>query len=190
MKPLLSLLFLLCPLAAGAQGSVTVYQGTDIDNVLNSKRKKAEPAAPAPEQKAPTTPASEKPHAEEEAETAHHATQTKLVQKRVLVPIDDAAKLDKGAGFRIQVYSGGNTREARQEAERAGHKVKAAFPDMPVYVHFYTPRWGCRVGNFRTYQEARKIMKKIWKLGYRQAIILRKPGQLGEKKKQTATAKK
>lgn len=183
-KSLLSLLFLLLPLYLWAQGTATVYQGSDIDNVVNSRRTKPKAEAPKPaETKTPATPA-EAPTTSENTEHETTARQTKLVQKRVLVKISDSeAQLAKGAGFRIQVFSGGNTRDARQEAERAGHKVKAAMPELPVYVHFYTPRWGCRVGNFRTYKDAQKVLKKIWKLGYKQAIILRKPGQLDEKKK-------
>ena len=48
----------------------------------------------------------------------------------------------RGKGFRIAVYSGGNTREDRNKAELAGQKVKDALPDQPVYVHFY-PHGGC-----------------------------------------------
>lgn len=186
-KTLLTLLFLLLPLCLCAQGSVTVYQGSDIDNVLQAKRKKQEQQAKQAETKPakPAAPAkTEAAQAEKPAEeTAPETKHTKLVQKRVLVEIsEDETKLANG-GFRIQVFSGGNTRDARQEAERAGHKVKAAFPELPVYVHFYTPRWGCRVGNFRTYQAANQMLRKIKKLGFPQAIVLRKPGQLGERKK-------
>lgn len=171
---------------AQSSGTVTVYQGSDIDKVLNAKRNKQKQEAPKPVETKPATPAQTEvtPKVERSVEAEEHtAKQTKLVQKRVLVKIDDHSQIDRSVGFRIQVYSGGNTREARQEAERAGHKVKAAMPELPVYVHFYTPRWGCRVGNFRTYKEAQKVQKKIKKLGFKQAIILRKPGQLGEKKK-------
>lgn len=189
MKSLLiTLLLTLAALGARAQGSVTVYQGSDIDKVLNAKRNRPQEQTQPAEQKQavkPTAPTENVEHHEEAAAETEHvaAKHTKLVKKRVLVKISDEEMLDKGAGFRIQVYSGGNTREARQEAERAGHKVKAAIPELPVYVHFYTPRWGCRVGNFRTYQDAQRVLARIHKLGFKQAIILRKPGQLGEKKK-------
>lgn len=76
-------------------------------------------------------------------------------------------------GFRIQVYSGGNTRVARQEAERAGQKVKSVLPNQPVYVHFYCPRWSCRVGNFTSYQSALGVLRQIRKLGYKGAVVIR-----------------
>ncbi|MBS5614010.1 MAG: SPOR domain-containing protein, partial [Prevotella buccalis] len=43
----------------------------------------------------------------------------------------------------------------------------------PVYVHFYSPRWICRVGNYRSYEEAAHILKQVKGLGYKQASIVR-----------------
>ena len=87
--------------------------------------------------------------------------------KRVLVT------KKKVNGFRVQVYSGGNTRNARQQAEIAGQKVKAILPDQPVYVHFYSPRWMCQVGNFTTQRQALSVLRKVRKIGFKQAIIIR-----------------
>ena len=80
--------------------------------------------------------------------------------------------MKKTAGYRIQVYFGGNKREDKNEAERIGHKVKAAFPDQPVYVHFYSPRWACRIGNFEKREEAEDLLKDMRKAGFRQAVII------------------
>ena len=44
---------------------------------------------------------------------------------------------------------------------------------MPVYVHFYSPRWICRVGNYRTYEEAHQMLQNLRKLGYNQASIVK-----------------
>lgn len=79
-----------------------------------------------------------------------------------------------GKGFRIAVFSGGNTREDRSKAEQAGQKVKSALPDQPVYVHFYSPRWMCLVGNFEEYKDAQKALWKVKKAGYKSANIIRK----------------
>lgn len=79
----------------------------------------------------------------------------------------------KVRGFRVQVYSGGNTRIAHQDANKAGKKVKSLFPSQPVYVHFYTPRWMCLVGNFTNYHVARKIALKMRKAGYPNANVIR-----------------
>ena len=50
----------------------------------------------------------------------------------------------KANGYRIQVYAGGNSRTARQEAQRMAGKVKSYFSDMATYTHFQSPRWICR----------------------------------------------
>ena len=79
----------------------------------------------------------------------------------------------KVVGYRIQAYSGGNSREDRQKAERISSAIKSRFPELPVYVHFYSPRWICRVGNFRTYEDAAKMLKEIKGMGYTQACIVK-----------------
>ena len=79
----------------------------------------------------------------------------------------------KVTGFRVQAYAGGNTRQDRQTAEQVGNNIKANIPGEPVYVHFYSPRWICRVGNYRTYEEAHQMLLAIRKLGYKQASIVK-----------------
>ncbi len=78
----------------------------------------------------------------------------------------------KVKGYRVQVFAGGNSREDKLKAQRAGNDLKAAFPNQPVYVHFYSPRWICRMGNFRTYEEASHVLREVQKLGYKQACIV------------------
>ncbi len=75
-------------------------------------------------------------------------------------------------GYRVQVFAGGNSRNDKIKAQNAGNAVKQAFPSQPVYVHFYSPRWICRVGNFRTYAEANAILHQVKKMGYKQACIV------------------
>jgi hypothetical protein len=79
----------------------------------------------------------------------------------------------KANGYRVQVFSGGNSRNDRLKAEQIGNNVKMSFPNQPVYVHFYSPRWICRMGNYRSIGEADKMLKKVRALGYKQACIVR-----------------
>ncbi len=81
--------------------------------------------------------------------------------------------IKKVRGFRVQVYSGGNTRIAHQQADKAGQTAKQLFPDQPIYVHFYAPRWMCLIGNFTNYNTAKKVMRKMRKEGYPQANVIR-----------------
>ena len=76
-------------------------------------------------------------------------------------------------GYRVQVFAGGNSRDARVKAEKTGREINALFPGEPVYVHFYSPRWICRMGNYRTYEEAHQILNAVKKLGYKSAIIVK-----------------
>ena len=94
---------------------------------------------------------------------------TTIVDKRKKV-MSNATKV---SGYRIQAFAGGNTRADRVKAEQAGNKLKNTFPDQPVYVHFYSPRWICRMGNYKTYNEAAKLLKQVRKLGYPQACIVK-----------------
>ncbi|MCR4994941.1 MAG: SPOR domain-containing protein [Bacteroidales bacterium] len=64
-------------------------------------------------------------------------------------------------GYRIQVYAGGNNRNAKAEAFRMGNLVRSQFPGVNVYTHFISPRWICRVGDFRTNEEARELLKMM-----------------------------
>lgn len=76
-------------------------------------------------------------------------------------------------GYRVQVFAGGNSRSDRLKAERTGDNIKTLFPNEPIYVHFYSPRWICRMGNYRTYEEAHEMLKKVKQLGYNSAIIVK-----------------
>ena len=79
----------------------------------------------------------------------------------------------KVTGYRVQAFTGGNTRSDRQKAENVGNAIKRRFPEQPIYVHFYSPRWICRVGNFRTYEEAHAMLLEIREMGYKQASIVK-----------------
>ena len=67
----------------------------------------------------------------------------------------------KRAGYRVQVYAGNNTREAKNEAHAVAELVKESFPDLPVYATFIPPRWLCRVGDFLTIEEADAVMRQM-----------------------------
>ena len=79
----------------------------------------------------------------------------------------------KVTGYRVQAYAGGNSRNDRLKAEQIGNTLKMNFPDQPVYVHFYSPRWICRMGNYRGLGEAQKMLAKVKAMGYRQACLVK-----------------
>lgn len=79
----------------------------------------------------------------------------------------------KVMGYRIQVFAGANTREDRAKAQEMGAKIKVDVPGQPVYVHFYSPRWCCRFGNYRRQDDANDMLKKIKKMGYKNSCVVK-----------------
>ena len=76
-------------------------------------------------------------------------------------------------GYRVQVYAGGNTRAAREAALRAASSIRSAFPDLSIYTEFISPRWVCRVGDCRTYEDADRLLRDIRALGtFKELTIL------------------
>ena len=181
---LLSLSFIICHLSfspARAQtftqqlqqskvgeGKVTVTQDKAIDDLINN------PTAPTTTTTTPTTTTTTTPTKPQQTVklTGDDLTDTSLAPDS----IDRSKKIMKGQkvnGWRVQVFAGGNGRVDRQKAERIGDEIKTLFPNEPVYVHFYSPRWICRMGNYRTYEEAHDVLTKVKSLGYPSAVIVK-----------------
>ena len=76
-------------------------------------------------------------------------------------PATGEQKVIKTSGFRIQAYAGNNTRQAKNDAYRVSSQVKVYFPELAVYTSFNPPRWLCRVGDFRSIEEADAMMRKM-----------------------------
>lgn len=108
----------------------------------------------------------EKTASEEEAEAELH-----------IPTVDMRKKVMRGArkvtGYRVQAFAGGNTRADKTKAQQAGNDIKMRFPDQPIYVHFYSPRWICRVGNYRSLSEAQHMLNAIKGMGYKAAVIVK-----------------
>ena len=100
---------------------------------------------------------------------------TALIGSRYVKPTaTEAQRTLKSRGFRVQVYAGNNSRQARNEANRVAEKVKEEFPEMPVYTYFQPPRWLCRVGDFKSIEEAHVAMRKLKSTGnFKEVAIVR-----------------
>jgi len=83
-------------------------------------------------------------------------------------------KFLKARGYRVQVYAGKNSRIARQEANDMAEQIKAEFPELPVYAFFLPPRWLCRVGDYRSIEEADAAMRRLKSTGkFKEVSIVR-----------------
>lgn len=73
----------------------------------------------------------------------------------------DDRKVIKSTGYRVQVYAGNNTRQAKNEAYSVASHIRERFPELPVYTSFNPPRWLCRAGDFRSIEEADAMMRQL-----------------------------
>lgn len=87
---------------------------------------------------------------------------------------DSEPKVLKARGYRVQVYAGNNSRIARTEANEVADLIKTEFPEMPVYAYFQPPRWLCRVGDYRSIEEADAAMRRLKATGkFKEVSIVR-----------------
>ena len=64
-------------------------------------------------------------------------------------------------GYRVLVYSGNNSRQARDEANAMAEYMRANYPGAEVYVVFESPIRTCEYGDFRTREEAELLMYRL-----------------------------
>ena len=157
---------------------VTVTQDAAIDKLVNGDITAKTTVVNKKEHAASTK--KESAHsASTKKESAHSAstTTTPPASSSTIEEPDMSNKVMKNSykvmGYRVQAFAGGNKRNDRQAAENVGNAIKRRFPEQPIYVHFYSPRWICRVGNFRTYEEAHAMLVEIREMGYKQASIVK-----------------
>lgn len=83
-------------------------------------------------------------------------------------------KVIKTSGFRIQAYAGNNTRQAKNDAYGVASRIKEFFPELTIYTSFNPPRWLCRVGDFRSIEEADAMMRRMKATGvFKEVSIVR-----------------
>ena len=167
------------------EGKVTVTQSKEIDDLVNGPQDVVTTPVKQTQsnQNTQSTPNTQNTQTtQKQAEEKPQQTQHPQVSVQPEATIDTTftseprKKVLKGYkvnGYRVQVFAGGNSRDARVKAERVGREINGLFPGEPVYVHFYSPRWICRMGNYRTYEEAHQILNAVKKLGYQSAIIVK-----------------
>lgn len=149
------------------QGTVAIHHSADIDRLVNTNNVPATP------------PQTDKPNSGNATTTTDPKATPAVPQTNAAetpdssTPKKEVRNTRKVAGYRVQAFAGGNSRRDRQMAERTRSDIKALFPQVAVYVHFYSPRWICRVGNYRTYEEAHQMLVDLQRLGYKQASIVK-----------------
>ena len=139
------------------QGNVVVSQSGKISDLVNNKKTTTTAAA---------TPAKPDVAQDISEEESAQQTQAKPLSQQRPPKFNGNRKRYNSEGYRIQVFTGGNSRADKQEAAKMQSKVRSAFPEISTYVHFVSPHWVCRVGDFKTREEAMKYVRKIRARGF------------------------
>ncbi len=82
----------------------------------------------------------------------------------VAVLLDEAVngkhELVEVDGFRVQIYSSNQQQTAKSEALDLEQKLRDAV-NQTIYVQYLPPFWKVRIGDFRTYEEAKEYKKEF-----------------------------
>lgn len=89
---------------------------------------------------------------------------TARIGEEPLPPLTGGRKV-RMTGYRVQVYAGGNSRDAKNKAYQMEGLVRSQFPEQPVYTRFVNPRWICHVGDFQTREEALELLSEMRRTG-------------------------
>ncbi len=82
-----------------------------------------------------------------------------------LTTADSPKNMVARSGYRIQIYSGPASRDAKNAATAAAVKSRQVMPDLEAYAMFVSPRWLCVVGDFITREEAEEARERLQKTG-------------------------
>ena len=156
-------------------GSITIHESAEIDQLVN-EAKLGNVTSPTSTTNSTATTATKSTNTTTK-ESPKATSQTYQSDTPEESPVDNTKKIMTGGykinGYRVQAFAGGNSRKDRQQAESVGNQIKSSFPGVPVYVHFYSPRWICRIGNYRTYEEAHQMLLSLRKMGFSEAVVVK-----------------
>jgi len=157
------------------QATVTIHQSDSIEQLVNSEllgnRTAAKPTTPSTSSS--TTPSTSSTSSTPSTSSATTPTGQTVVPTPQEEGDQQPRATYKVMGYRVQAFAGGNSRADRQKAERIRNSIKSYYPNVPVYVHFFSPRWICRVGNYKTYEEAHQMMTNLKNMGFNECTIVK-----------------
>lgn len=136
-----------------SEGKVIIIQSKAIEDAVNGVKPKPAQHVEENKKKTPVENGNGKSSSQEKEEgenpdknsSSHHGS----------------VRRHKAMGYRIQIYTGGNSNKDKMQAYEIGRKCQGVFPMLSSYPRFINPRWTCRVGDFRNHEEAEKFADKI-----------------------------
>lgn len=167
--PLLLMAFTALPLTAqttftqklrsveAGRGRIIINQPAEIERIVNNTAPVPHaPSSPA-EGKSPASPA----HSGNVKETRNADAAKTESHSAASHPAHAARGRHKARGYRICIFTGGNSRADRAKAQQMGQKCRELFPELATYTNFQAPRWVTHAGDFRTRQDAQKYVSLI-----------------------------
>lgn len=139
---------------AEGEGKVVIVQDAELENIVNNVKR---PTAPA---SATNTPHSGKSEGHKTDNTGK-GKENAAAEKTTKPYTAKGRYRTKAIGYRIQIYTGGNSHQDKAKAFEIGERCKNLFPELSVYPRFTSPRWICRVGDFKNREDALKYAGKI-----------------------------
>ncbi len=67
----------------------------------------------------------------------------------------------RSKGYRLQLYMGNNPKKSKEEAFNMEKKVKEIYPEIHTYVTFNSPFWKLKIGDFKSWEEADRILREF-----------------------------
>lgn len=146
------------------EGKVRILQDSTIEKAVNLPMtgKTTKPAKPAAKPDKPTTKpkddtATHHHNAADRNDKPDHDANEETDTNKPNAPV----KTTTMTAYRIQIFSGSNSHQDKQKAYDVAAKCREKFPELSVYTKFVSPRWVCRVGDFKTLADAQNYASKI-----------------------------
>lgn len=134
------------------QGTIIINQEAEIEKIVNGRDARQDTRRQANESTAGKTNSATTEEHEKESSTAAHRKQYTGERTR-----------HKARGYRICIFTGGNSRADKTKAYQMAQRCKNLFGELSVYPFFESPRWVCHVGDFKEREDAQRYVNSIRK---------------------------
>lgn len=146
------------------EGKVRIIQDSIIEKVVNQPMtgKTAKPGKTTGKtDKTTTKPKDDTATHHDNAAAKHDNTEHENADDNETNKHVGSVKTTTMTAYRIQIFSGSNSHQDKQKAYDLAAKCKEKFPELSVYTKFVSPRWVCRVGDFKNLADAQNYASKI-----------------------------
>lgn len=143
-------------------GTVTIHQSSAIRKLVGSSSASAKKGTD--EAESGNTKSAKSSKDAKDAKDSKDAPQDAPAAKEKTEPEnDEITDMDNPEGrvYRVQVYSGNNQRQSKQEVRTMEAQIKRAFPKVGVEPDYQAPFWKLYVGYFQTKEEAIYMLERL-----------------------------